>query len=329
MPNATTARPEPQLPSGNLSDLRVHRVLFIRDLLAAKPTWGFLSHPKSITTADQKAPVFRLGRSLVFHKVRISGIVVDVPSQVSKVEDELVSYLLDDGTGIAEVRMPRRLQVASHTRQLVKGVHVDVLGHVFTKAGTAPLYVRCDGFSITSDVTTELLRSLETIRLYREHYFTLSTAKEATTLPSSTKSSSIPTKRPPDDDEPFDFATQRDVLGGTRREFPGMAHAPTTEDDEFMMDDIFEDTDLEALMGAVDAAESTARSQERSIPSSPKGSQTLPAEIEGFLRETSGATEDVIFVHFPNESATSVRNALAILAELGSVYQMRDTYHTL
>ncbi|KAJ3018839.1 hypothetical protein HKX48_002597 [Thoreauomyces humboldtii] len=174
--------------------------------------------------------------------------------------------------------------------------------------------LRFQRFSITSDVTTELLRSLETIRLYREHYFTSSTAKEVTSHPSSTKSSSIPIKHPPDDDEPFDFATQRDVVDGTRREFPGMAQAPTTEDDGFMMDGIFEDTDLEALMGAVDAAESTAKRQERSLPSSPKGSQTLPAEIEGFLRETSGATEHVIFYHFPNESATSVRSALAIVS---------------
>ncbi|KAK9763279.1 hypothetical protein K7432_010190 [Basidiobolus ranarum] len=129
-------------------DLNVHRVLFVKDLHAVK------------CIGDK----FLFGQPrFEFQKVRLCGMVVRV-----KQEKNGCWCWLDDTTGIISVLAPHRLGVPSGGWKT--GDLVEFLGRLHEAEGSER-WIESYGFDVKEDTTYEILRPLETIMLYREHYF--------------------------------------------------------------------------------------------------------------------------------------------------------------
>ncbi|KAI8816638.1 uncharacterized protein EV422DRAFT_545118 [Fimicolochytrium jonesii] len=379
-------------PSFNRTDPAVHRVLFIRDLLAATPVQQPLSsttrrNKKTTTNNKQRPlpsqpPVFQIGNPpLEFQNVRVSGIIVAIvmaapepPSErrygaqpgeedKSRRLREMMfpshSFVLDDGTGLISFSLPTHLEHSARAQRLVKGAMVDVLGtlrkgYVFQgeKQGEQRRWVECTGFSICQDVLIEILRPLEAMRLYRDHYFPKTSNggenQHTSNAADGRQTKTIPTKRRWEEDRlAFSYAEQlhpdpphHNATTTPPAPDPPINTAPPPPTDvkpedlniDDLMDSLLEDKDLEELMGAIDAA-SAASANDAAItisrPPAHSSTMTLQTRIEQYLRTAeTGANLEVLGKVF-GVGEGDVRAAVDNLVNASLVYTMGDTYFAI
>ncbi|ORY04893.1 hypothetical protein K493DRAFT_333722 [Basidiobolus meristosporus CBS 931.73] len=130
------------------NELSVHRVLFVKDLHAVR----------------RNGDRFIFGQpSFEFQKVRLCGTIV----QVEKDKSGFWCYL-DDTSGVISILVPHRLGMPNGGWKT--GDLIEFLGYLREVEGR-PRWIESYGFDLKEDTTYEILRPLETIMLYREHYF--------------------------------------------------------------------------------------------------------------------------------------------------------------
>ncbi|TPX57426.1 hypothetical protein SpCBS45565_g08206 [Spizellomyces sp. 'palustris'] len=331
-------------------DLRVHRVLFIEDLLTV---------PRVLLPQQTSPPTiaYKFGSpSFFFLRVRAAGIVVDTPTNAIHIDpqdSENSIFYIDDASGVIGFRIRPQLLYTSRGQRLKKGIHVDVLGQLMEGSNTfgAERWIDCHGFDVKEDPIMDIMRPLETIKIYRQHYFSSIPSSGATKAEEQDKAPSnpyhpakpgiaattIPSKRPIEDDESgFQFATQWDVLEPARLTHPGSTAPPkladiprevngdpanpkvNAEGDEEFMDDVMnslsEDKDMGELLGVMDGQ---------------IGTDPLHADMEGFLRDKPGSTENALIERFSTFTPKQVQQAIQNLATAGMIYYMGDGYHLI
>ncbi|KNC98050.1 uncharacterized protein SPPG_06464, partial [Spizellomyces punctatus DAOM BR117] len=337
--------------SKSFDDLRVHRVLFIEDLLTV---------PR-VTLPQQMSPpktAYKFGSpSFFFLRVRAAGIVVDTPTDAIHIDpqdSENSIFYIDDASGVIGFRIRPQLLYTSRGQRLKKGIHVDVLGQLMEGPNTigAERWIDCHGFDVKEDPIMDIMRPLVTIKIYRQDYFSAIPSLGGSKVEDQDKAPSnpyapakpgiappiIPSKRPIEDDESgFQFATQWDVLEpAPRPTHPGSAAPPkladiprevngapanpkvNAEGDEEFMDDFMnslsEDKDMGELLGAMDGQ---------------IGTDPLHADMEAFLRDKPGSTEKALIEQFSNFTPKQVQQAIQNLATAGMIYYMGDGYHLI
>ncbi|KAK9703952.1 hypothetical protein K7432_010473 [Basidiobolus ranarum] len=170
-------------------DPRIHRILFAQDLLTAK----YILTEELFYTGSPK---------FGFDKVRFTGILVQQSDIISLSEPEKPDSdvpekpkitktlcFLDDATGILPVLFDNsNNSPLKRQKRLVLGDQIEVIGSLRSQdlsvyfmeqelsteslpQGEWSRWIECNGWETQEDPIYEVLRSLELVKLYRDHYF--------------------------------------------------------------------------------------------------------------------------------------------------------------
>lgn len=136
----------------------IHRLLFIKDCLSAK-----------LISNSNNDCLFQFGNpAFTFTNVRLLGIVVGIT--------ENIEIQIDDGTAVISLR-------PTPYKSVRIGDQIECLGSLCVDSTTSR-YVQCYQITHKDDIMLELLRPLEMIRLYKNHYFPQSFNAGSTKIPS-------------------------------------------------------------------------------------------------------------------------------------------------
>ncbi|KAI9142379.1 hypothetical protein BKA69DRAFT_276741 [Paraphysoderma sedebokerense] len=180
--------------------LSVHRLLFIKDILASKTTsrpdnlsWDFAS-----TGQPEKYWEFSVGKGkhkLAFWCVRVLGTLI----KVEEIENRQSSnYYIDDTTGVIPcIYTPPRRPDNSFGEPVPLfevGSQIELLGVVKTNPSGSK-YIEFSRYQISTTPISVPLRFLEIINLYKNHYFP-SLFSASASVPSTSNSFTFPKSTP-------------------------------------------------------------------------------------------------------------------------------------